>query len=66
MGPDWWVDALEVAEEQHDPAEWGGREWSELSADEVDRAVSEVVLGAADARRDVAKEEVGRHGSEGA
>lgn len=39
MGPDWWLNAAEAAEENHDPAEYEGREWEELTDQEKDEAI---------------------------
>lgn len=34
MSPPWYERAVEMAEENHDPAEWDGREWDELNDEE--------------------------------
>lgn len=39
MGPDWYFNAAEAAEENHDPDEYEGREWDELTDQEKDEAI---------------------------
>lgn len=52
MGPEWWVDAAEQAEDQHDPEAYGGREWEELTDAEVSEAVADVLGATADYLRE--------------
>ena len=40
MAPDWFDVCLDLAEKEHDPSEFGGREWDELSGEEQDRQVA--------------------------
>ena len=35
---DWYEQAWQKAEENHDPEEWDGREWDELTEDEKNEA----------------------------
>ena len=39
MSPPWYERAAEAAEENHDPAEYEGREWEELTDEERNEAV---------------------------
>lgn len=49
MGPDWYFAAEEACEEEHDPAEYGGREWCQLSDEEREKAIEDYIWGCADA-----------------
>ena len=49
MGPDWYFDASERAEENHDPEDYDGREWDDLTDEERDKATLEAVYDIADA-----------------
>lgn len=49
MGPDWWVEAAFAAEEAHDPDDYDGRSWDELTAQEHEDAINEVIYSVADA-----------------
>lgn len=44
MAPEWWIVALELAQASHDPDEFGGREWADLTEDERENAVAEAVV----------------------
>lgn len=46
---EWYEAAYEQAEEEHDPADYGGREWHELTDEERNDAVYEGIYGRADA-----------------
>jgi hypothetical protein len=49
MGPDWYFDASERAEENHDPDNYDGREWEELTDEEKDEATMDRITDLADA-----------------
>lgn len=53
---DWYEEAYEAAEYEHDPEDWEGREWHELTDDERNDAAYDVIFGRADAAKDEAKE----------
>lgn len=50
MGPEWWFEAQEQAEEEYE-----GR-WGSMSDAERDEAVNEVIRGRVDQQRAIAKE----------
>lgn len=52
MGPEWYFDAAEACEESHDPADYDGREWNELTPKEQEAAIEEHIWGYADSLRD--------------
>lgn len=52
MGPDWYIDAAMQAEAQHDPDRYDGREWDDLTPEEVDEAVYDIIYDRADALED--------------
>jgi len=39
--PDWYETASKHCEQQHNPKQWGGREWEKLSPAEQDQSISE-------------------------
>ena len=43
MSPDWWERAMETAMERHDAEAHEGREWDELSVEEQELAIAEVL-----------------------
>lgn len=43
MSPDWWEMAMELAQEDHDPDEYDGREWDELSVEEQEIGIAEAL-----------------------
>lgn len=49
MGPDWYFSASERAEENHDPEDYDGREWNELTDEEKDAATMDGITDFADA-----------------
>lgn len=44
MAPEWWLMALNLAESFHDPDEFEGREWTDLTEDERENAIQEAVI----------------------
>ena len=52
MGPEWWLEAFDLAE-----AERGEGAWAALTDAERDEAVAEVIRGQADQLRAVSKEQ---------
>jgi PAB1-binding protein PBP1 len=43
MSPDWWEQAMEMAAENHDPAEHDGREWDQLTVEEQEFGIADAL-----------------------
>lgn len=52
---DWYETAYESCADNHDPAEWDGREWDELTDEERDAEVMDFWPSRADGLRVAAK-----------
>lgn len=47
MAPEWWFALAEAAEENHDPDNYDGRGWDDLTDDEQAEAIDEQMYGMA-------------------
>lgn len=52
MTPDWYFAAEEACAEEHNPAEYDGREWDALTDEEREEAIHDHIWGCADALND--------------
>lgn len=49
---DWWEQAYEACADNHNPEEWDGREWEDLTDDERNDAINDHIFARADGARD--------------